>query len=296
MDSAILESQVKQLLTRIERLSVEQRSLPQYHRRQKFCVLRQQLRCGFLTAKLQSRKIADRMLVGRWFFVLCVPISLSAICFVISDVVFGSRGFSVVISILAWCSLVAAVIALLKTGVDIQIEPYLQQAKQLLIQLQLQEEEIGHRRGSVVEEIRRYESELARTAQQLNAIQEQNSEERILRNLYRQNWKAMRDVEFEQFLEAVFLAQGYLVETTAVTGDQGVDLIVAKDDVRIAIQVKGYHSSVSNLDIKNPHDSSEAHADPDELLADYQILMTELQQTRDRLKDELFQALEGSTR
>ena len=29
------------------------------------------------------------------------------------------------------------------------------------------------------------------------------------------------------------------------------------------------------LDINNPHDSSEARADPDELLADYQILLTE---------------------
>jgi type I restriction enzyme M protein len=57
------------------------------------------------------------------------------------------------------------------------------------------------------------------------------------------------------------------------------------------IQANGY-----NLDIKNPHDSSEAHADPDELLADYQILMAELQKTRDRLKDELFQALEGTRR
>ena len=53
--------------------------------------------------------------------------------------------------------------------------------------------------------------------------------------------------------------------------------------------VNGY-----NLDIKNPHDSSEAHADPDELLADYQILLAELQKTRDRLKDELFQALNSS--
>jgi type I restriction enzyme M protein len=53
------------------------------------------------------------------------------------------------------------------------------------------------------------------------------------------------------------------------------------------IQANGY-----NLDIKNPHDSSEAHADPDELLADYQILMAELQKTRDRLKDELMNALD----
>ena len=57
------------------------------------------------------------------------------------------------------------------------------------------------------------------------------------------------------------------------------------------IQSNGY-----NLDIKNPHYSSEAHADPDELLADYQILMADLQKTRDRLKDELFQALEGTRR
>jgi type I restriction enzyme M protein len=46
-----------------------------------------------------------------------------------------------------------------------------------------------------------------------------------------------------------------------------------------------------NLDIKNPHDTSVAHTDPDELLADYQLLMTDLQQTRDRLKDELMKAL-----
>src|SRR3989454_5307069 len=50
------------------------------------------------------------------------------------------------------------------------------------------------------------------------------------------------------------------------------------------VQAAGY-----NLDIKNPHDASVAHTDPDELLADYERLMTDLQQTRDRLKDELFQ-------
>ena len=53
------------------------------------------------------------------------------------------------------------------------------------------------------------------------------------------------------------------------------------------------HANGYNLDIKNPHDTSVAHTDPDELLADYQLLMTDLQQTRDRLKDELFEALQG---
>ncbi len=49
-----------------------------------------------------------------------------------------------------------------------------------------------------------------------------------------------------------------------------------------------------NLDIKNPHDSGAAHANPVELLADYQKVLAELQQTRDRLKNELREALERS--
>ena len=57
------------------------------------------------------------------------------------------------------------------------------------------------------------------------------------------------------------------------------------------VQAAGY-----NLDIKNPHDTSIAHTDPDELLADYQLLMTDLQQTRDRLRDELAAALTASAK
>ena len=52
------------------------------------------------------------------------------------------------------------------------------------------------------------------------------------------------------------------------------------------IQESGY-----NLDIKNPHDSSVAHADPDELFAHYQKLLAQVQQTRDQLKSELAKAL-----
>ena len=45
-----------------------------------------------------------------------------------------------------------------------------------------------------------------------------------------------------------------------------------------------------NLDIKNPHDAGEGNADPDELLIDYQRQLADLQQTRDRLKQELLAA------
>lgn len=57
------------------------------------------------------------------------------------------------------------------------------------------------------------------------------------------------------------------------------------------IQAAGY-----NLDIKNPHSKNVEHSDPDELLVEYEQLMADLQQIRDRLKDELFNALGGSTR
>ena len=74
-----------------------------------------------------------------------------------------------------------------------------------------------------------------------------------LRFLYEQNWRAMRDVQFEKYLSAVFVAQGYQVELTGRTRDQGVDLIVVKDGVRTAIQVKGYHNSVSNAAVQQAY-------------------------------------------
>lgn len=58
------------------------------------------------------------------------------------------------------------------------------------------------------------------------------------------------------------------------------------------VPVEQIKTSGYNLDIKNPHDTGPELADPDELLADYQRLLGELQQTRDRLKRELRTALQ----
>jgi len=81
---------------------------------------------------------------------------------------------------------------------------------------------------------------------QLDSDYKNSLREHICRKLYSRNWKAMRSVEFENYLQEVFETLGYDVETTGVTGDQGVDLIVLKNRWRIAIQVKGYLNSVSN--------------------------------------------------
>lgn len=65
-----------------------------------------------------------------------------------------------------------------------------------------------------------------------------------------QNWKAMRDLEWEHYLAEVFEALGAEVETTKLIGDQGVDLIVKFNSRRIAVQAKGYHHAVSNAAVQ----------------------------------------------
>ncbi len=68
------------------------------------------------------------------------------------------------------------------------------------------------------------------------------------------DWAVLTGIPFENFLADVFAEHGYTVETTKVTGDQGVDLIVSKDGRRIAIQAKGYPSStVGNKAVQEAH-------------------------------------------
>jgi restriction system protein len=64
------------------------------------------------------------------------------------------------------------------------------------------------------------------------------------------NWKAMRGPQLEAFLAVVFTELGYAVEMIGAAGDQGVDLIATRDDLRIAIQSKGYVDSVSNAAVQ----------------------------------------------
>lgn len=55
---------------------------------------------------------------------------------------------------------------------------------------------------------------------------------------------ALSGVEFEAFLAGLFRAQGYVADLTPATGDYGADLILVKDNQRIAVQAKRYAGSV----------------------------------------------------
>jgi restriction endonuclease Mrr len=67
-------------------------------------------------------------------------------------------------------------------------------------------------------------------------------------------WQGMGGTAFETFLREVFQERGYEVETTAKTGDQGVDLILKRGGSRVAVQAKGYVGhSVGNGAIQQVH-------------------------------------------
>jgi len=69
-----------------------------------------------------------------------------------------------------------------------------------------------------------------------------------LNRLRSTDWRVLQSIPFENFLAEVFTEWGYDVETTKTSGDQGVDLVVSKNGIRMAIQAKGYLSSTVGND------------------------------------------------
>jgi len=67
-------------------------------------------------------------------------------------------------------------------------------------------------------------------------------------------WQGFAGTNFEVFLQQVFEENGYEVQLVGQTGDQGVDLIVAWNGHRTAVQAKGYPAStVGNSAIQEVH-------------------------------------------
>ncbi len=60
----------------------------------------------------------------------------------------------------------------------------------------------------------------------------------------------MNGYEFENFVSLLFSKMGYKCEVTKSSGDQGVDVIANKNEVKIGIQAKCYSNKVSNSAIQ----------------------------------------------
>jgi len=64
-----------------------------------------------------------------------------------------------------------------------------------------------------------------------------------------------------------------------------------ENDFAWRVSVEEIKASGYNLDIKNPNNSDTGHGDPEELLEKYRILLTNITETRNSLKQELIRAL-----
>lgn len=73
------------------------------------------------------------------------------------------------------------------------------------------------------------------------------------------DWRMLRGTPFEKFLASVFEHLGYNVRHVGTSGDQGVDLILEKDEVRIAVQAKGYAENVNNAAVQQVHAGMKYH-------------------------------------
>jgi len=62
--------------------------------------------------------------------------------------------------------------------------------------------------------------------------------------------EAMSGIEFERFVGEMFKLQGYKVEYTSVSADYGVDLVLEKDRIRTAVQVKHYKRPLSQAPVR----------------------------------------------
>ncbi len=92
--------------------------------------------------------------------------------------------------------------------------------------------------------------------------------------LLHSNWRDMRGEAFEQFLAEVFELLGYAVTLTKASGDQGIDLIVSGNGLKVGVQAKGYQDNVSN------HAIMEAHAGMTYYGCHYSVVVTNSDFTR----------------
>jgi len=56
--------------------------------------------------------------------------------------------------------------------------------------------------------------------------------------------------EFEEYVQRLFELLGYMAIRTPLTGDQGADLIIARNNIKTVIQLKKYTGSISNKAIQ----------------------------------------------
>ena len=70
------------------------------------------------------------------------------------------------------------------------------------------------------------------------------------KNEYLPDYSTLDGYQFEVYLKKLFESLGYVVINTPLSQDQGADLILGKDGIKVAVQAKNYSGKVSNKAIQ----------------------------------------------
>lgn len=85
-------------------------------------------------------------------------------------------------------------------------------------------------------------------SKQLFAQRNNDSSER--KNINIEDIDLMSGIEFEQFICELFKKMGYVATMTKASGDQGLDVIAEKENIKIGIQAKCYSGTVGNTAVQ----------------------------------------------
>lgn len=213
-------------------------------------VIQLDLMAFYLRVATKYRKVLSKYHIWNGGALLTAPPAIALLFFIFYDMLTDVRSVSVVLSGVVFILAIVALLVLSKYPPDSELPQEISKSKN---ELTLISDKISQIQTRIEDLERGLEQESALNAnmkQQLRELEKISSIRFHCQQLFNENWRAMRSVEFEQYLERVFKLLGYNTQTTNTTGDQGVDLIVERAGHRIAVQVKGYLNSVSNSAIQ----------------------------------------------
>jgi restriction endonuclease Mrr len=111
-------------------------------------------------------------------------------------------------------------------------------------------QELQQRREQQEEERRRKREELEEQRRREEREREEQIEALLQRDAFSETVDHMSGTEFEHFMANVFAKQGYPVQLTPCSGDQGVDLLLTIDERRVAVQLKRHTAPVGNAAVQ----------------------------------------------
>ncbi|MGY8769914.1 MAG: hypothetical protein ACKVH8_15970 [Pirellulales bacterium] len=99
------------------------------------------------------------------------------------------------------------------------IDSTIQNLAEKLRELDAREEQAVAARNNHQQQLQTAQAHLSNCESQYSHLQKIQSKEHICKQLFNRNWRVMRSVEFEDYLQTVFETHGYSVETTSTSGD-----------------------------------------------------------------------------